>query len=192
MNNITLNQMRKITILSLILVFIFGVGVSLVQAQPEGFFEEQQKYGNTENTSNQSSGGTEYNGSLGSDGSTQNTGSLDSDGGTDYSGPLGSDGGTDYTGLFENPLKFKSFLGFFQAVVRGVIVPVGVVIAVLALIYSGFLFVVAQGNEEKIRKARMTFFYTVVGTILLLGAWAIVEAITGTVCQIANVPGLCQ
>ena len=188
MNHTISKGMKKILTTSFVLV-IFLAGFSVVMAQSSGAGAGYDPFGGG---SGAVSGGDEGNATVsGGDGGNATVSGGDG-GNATVSGGDGGSGRVSGTGTgFDNPLKFKSFLGFFKAVVRGVIVPVGVVIAVLALIYSGFLFVVAQGNEEKIRKARVTFFYTVVGTILLLGAWAIVEAITGTVCQIANIPGLC-
>jgi hypothetical protein len=49
------------------------------------------------------------------------------------------------------------------------------------LIWSGFMFVSAQGNPEKIETAKSRLLYTIIGAILLLGAWTISQAIKGTV-----------
>jgi len=94
----------------------------------------------------------------------------------------------------ENPLKggADSILDLIAFIVNDIILPIGVTIAALAIIYSGFLFVTSQGNETKLEKAKQTFMYTVIGAAILLGAWTIVGAITGTICEIANVPGLCN
>jgi hypothetical protein len=54
------------------------------------------------------------------------------------------------------------------------------------VIYTGFLFVSAQGNTEKLQKARTAFFYTVIGALIILAAAAIAELIQGTVDQITN------
>ena len=51
----------------------------------------------------------------------------------------------------------------------------------LAIIYSGFLFVAARGNSEKLTKAKDTLLYTIIGAAILLGAWAIATMISSTV-----------
>ena len=55
---------------------------------------------------------------------------------------------------------------------------IGIPIAGIFIIYSGFLFVSARGNEEQITKAKSTFFWTMVGTLLIVGAWAIATALS--------------
>jgi hypothetical protein len=54
----------------------------------------------------------------------------------------------------------------------------------LAIIYCGFLFVTAQGNSEKLKKAKQALLYTIVGAALLLGSLVITRAIQGTVDEI--------
>jgi hypothetical protein len=49
------------------------------------------------------------------------------------------------------------------------------------IVYVGFLFVAAQGNEEKIRSARSALVWTVIGGLILLGAKAIALVIEQTV-----------
>jgi len=71
-----------------------------------------------------------------------------------------------------------------KSIVNNVLLPIGGVLAVLAFIYSGFLYVVAQGNESKIDEAHRALLYTSVGTAILLGAWVIVGVIEKTVNQL--------
>jgi hypothetical protein len=61
------------------------------------------------------------------------------------------------------------------------VVQIGSILLVLALVWVGFLFVMAQGAEEKIRDARGALVWTVIGGMLLLGARAISEVIQATV-----------
>ena len=49
------------------------------------------------------------------------------------------------------------------------------------IVYVGFLFVAARGNEEKIRSARDALMWTVIGGLILLGAEAISLVIQATV-----------
>ncbi len=52
---------------------------------------------------------------------------------------------------------------------------------VLMIVYTGFLFVTAQGNATKITQAREALVWTVVGALVVLGAKAIALAIEATV-----------
>lgn len=63
---------------------------------------------------------------------------------------------------------------------------VGVPIVALAIIYSGFLFVMARGNTEKLGEAKDTLMYTLIGAALLLGSWVIAQAIQGTITDIKS------
>ncbi len=79
-----------------------------------------------------------------------------------------------------NPLKFNSLDELLDGILAAVI-KLGSVILTLALIWTGFKFVAARGNEEKIRSARTALMWTVIGGLILLGATAIKEVITSTV-----------
>ncbi|MBP9749679.1 MAG: hypothetical protein KBD21_03035 [Candidatus Pacebacteria bacterium] len=57
---------------------------------------------------------------------------------------------------------------------------------VLMIVYTGFLFVTAQGNATKITQAREALVWTVVGALVVLGAKAIALAIEATVAEITG------
>lgn len=72
----------------------------------------------------------------------------------------------------------------FTLLINNLLIPIGGVAAVLAFIYSGFLYVMAQGNETKITKANQSLLYTAIGTAILLGAWVISNVISSTINQL--------
>jgi hypothetical protein len=80
-----------------------------------------------------------------------------------------------------NPLKGSDNLLEFLEKVLDLVIRLGAIIALLAIIYSGFLFVIAGGSDEKIKTAKKTLLYTVIGTALILGARVILEVIQGTI-----------
>lgn len=90
-----------------------------------------------------------------------------------------------------NPLanNVDSVSEFVQAVLTNIVLPIGAVVVVFFIIYSGYLFVTAGGNEDKISDAKNTFKWVVIGSAILLGSWAIAKAVQETVCQIA--PSIC-
>ena len=97
-------------------------------------------------------------------------------------------GGTQITTTINNPLGPKgpqNITDFIQAIIKIVLI-IGVPIIVLAIIYTGFLFVQAQGNPEAITKAKTSLMYTLIGAALLLGAFVIAEAIGKTVDDIKS------
>jgi len=69
----------------------------------------------------------------------------------------------------------------FEAIIDDIILPIGGVLAVLAFIYTGFLYVTAQGKETKLLTAHKALLYTSVGTAILLGSWVIAQVIENTI-----------
>lgn len=81
----------------------------------------------------------------------------------------------------ENPLgQDFDIIDFLQKVFAN-LVKVAIPIIVIFTIYTGFLFVEARGNKEKLKTARENFLYLVVGALIILGSWTIAEALKGTV-----------
>ncbi len=68
-----------------------------------------------------------------------------------------------------------------EAIFNGILMPIGGVVAVLAFIYSGFLYVTAQGDTGKIETANRALLYTAIGTAVLLGSWVIFQVIGNTI-----------
>jgi hypothetical protein len=93
-------------------------------------------------------------------------------------------GGTTIT--LDNPFGKvgNSLLDLVYAIVDNIVLPIGGVLAVLAFIWGGFQYVMAQGNSEKLKKANKTLLHAVIGTALILGAYAITSVIEGTLKQL--------
>ncbi len=85
------------------------------------------------------------------------------------------------TGGLTNPLNNINSLPEFLNKILEAVVQLGTIVLILAIVYVGFLFVVAQGNEEKIKSARGALFWTVIGGLVLLGAQTIGMVISSTV-----------
>jgi len=91
------------------------------------------------------------------------------------------------TSRIENPLvgNINDIITFVEFVLKNIVLPIGVVVVVFFIIYTGFLFVIAQGNPVKIAEARKMFLWVVIGAAILLGSVVISQAIQATVCKIA-------
>lgn len=87
--------------------------------------------------------------------------------------------------MIQNPIKAHN-VGELVNFLLSIVLQVGVPIAVIFLIYSGFLFIKARGNPEGISEARRAFMWTVIGTAVLLGASALAGVIQGTINQIKS------
>jgi hypothetical protein len=87
----------------------------------------------------------------------------------------------------ENPISINDIAEFLKKLIDLAIM-IGIPIAVLFIIYTGFLFVSAQGRPEKLRDARRALLAVVIGVAILLGAWVIATAIKGTIDAIRGGP----
>ena len=57
---------------------------------------------------------------------------------------------------------------------------VGTPVLIVCIIYAGYLFVTAGGNEEQVTKAKTWFVSTIIGVIIVAGAHVIAHVIQGT------------
>ena len=85
----------------------------------------------------------------------------------------------------QNPLKdgYTSIPDFLRALLD-VVITIAIPIIVIMIIYSGFLFVKAQGKPEDLITARKALMWTLIGAAVILGASLFSYAIQGTVDEI--------
>jgi len=86
----------------------------------------------------------------------------------------------------ESPLGTDDIKILLVTIIDNVVIKIGTIVAVMFLIYSGYLFVEARGNESKVTKARETFTWTIVGIAVLLGAKAIAMIVTKTIESVSG------
>jgi hypothetical protein len=85
-----------------------------------------------------------------------------------------------------NPLgEGSTFYGLIGKIVD-VLIAIGIPVAVVFIIYAGFLFVTAGGSEDKVTKAKETLIWTLAGTALLVGAKTIASALQSTVTSLGS------
>jgi len=72
---------------------------------------------------------------------------------------------------------------FFQKVVD-LVIKIGIPIVAMAIIYSGFLFVSARGDEGQIGTAKNVLWYAILGALLLFASWLVAEAIKDALLSI--------
>lgn len=85
----------------------------------------------------------------------------------------------------KNPLKVDTIQGAVAFFVN-TLIKVAIPVIVVFFIWAGLQFILAQGNQTKLTKAKNTFWYTIIGTLLVLGAWTITNAIIGTVNSLVS------
>ena len=89
-------------------------------------------------------------------------------------------GGANITTKIDNPLSADSLFCFLKDMLD-VFLTVGIIIAVLFMVYAGFLFVTARGDTAQLTTAKKAFLGAVIGTAIIMGVWVIAQAIVGTI-----------
>ncbi|MBI5400922.1 MAG: hypothetical protein HZB12_02315 [Candidatus Yonathbacteria bacterium] len=86
-----------------------------------------------------------------------------------------------------NPIKYRTFSGFVSRV-TATAVEILMPFVVLAFIWSGFLFVRAQGKDEALTEAKTAIKWSIVGAFILMGAYGFSQIICTTVVSISGEP----
>lgn len=86
-----------------------------------------------------------------------------------------------------NPLKseYDTFPKFVAAITQTA-VEILMPFVVLGFIWSGFLFVKAQGNAEGLKNAKSALFWSVIGAFILMGAYGFATIIGDTISTITK------
>jgi hypothetical protein len=77
----------------------------------------------------------------------------------------------------QNPLGNNTSFSVLITNIAKIVAQIGLPVAAIAILYAGFLFATARGNEDQIKRAKGAFFWAIIGAALLLGAWALTSAI---------------
>jgi hypothetical protein len=87
----------------------------------------------------------------------------------------------------QNPLNsaYSTIPTFIAGFLR-VMVQIGLPVVAFFLLLAGYQFISAQGNAGKLENARSNFFYVIIGTLLILGAWVLATLIGNTVSQVVG------
>src|SRR3989344_1759803 len=76
----------------------------------------------------------------------------------------------------QNPIQAESFTEVMRRVAN-IAALIGLPIVVIMFIWTGAQFVFAGGDEKKLTAAKQSFFWTIIGALLVLGAYVIAAAI---------------
>lgn len=90
-------------------------------------------------------------------------------------------GGTGQSVTLMNPLKSGAKLEDFLESILKFVIRIGSIAVILMLVFVGYKFVVAQGSDTKLTEAKNMLLWTLIGSLILLGAQAISLAIQATV-----------
>lgn len=78
------------------------------------------------------------------------------------------------------PENIPSGAGSAENVIQAslnLLVLVGIIAALIFLIYGGILWVTSSGDKSKVERARHAIMYSIIGLIVIILAWTIVGAI---------------
>ena len=90
-------------------------------------------------------------------------------------------GGSGVTKInIKNPIGPDTLIEFVEAIL-GIIIQIGIPVLVVMIVYVGFKFVMAQGNEGKLAEAKTAFYWTIIGAAIVLGAFVISTVIQTTI-----------
>lgn len=79
-----------------------------------------------------------------------------------------------------DPLGIKNFCDLVKALLN-IVLAIGVPVAVLFLVWSGFRFILARGRPGDLELARKNFYYVIIGIAVFLGAWTLATIISATI-----------
>lgn len=96
-------------------------------------------------------------------------------------------GSNSYIG-FQNPLKADTICQALKIFLNALLT-LAIPVAVVFLVYAGFLFVWARGNPAGLKKARSNLFYVIIGIGIFMGAWVLGQMIANTLGSLANTAG---
>ncbi len=99
----------------------------------------------------------------------------------DVSGNTGSpgvSGNTQSPGIgITNPLQAKDLTELLNNIIN-FLLTLAAPIAVIMMIYAGYLFITASDNEEKVKTARKTMLYVVIGIAILILSKGVVTLVS--------------
>lgn len=67
----------------------------------------------------------------------------------------------------------------YARLVRALLAFVGIA-SLVTFVYAGFLFLISSGNQEKVKKAKDTMFYSIIGVVVSIASYTILSFIFRT------------
>lgn len=84
------------------------------------------------------------------------------------------------TGQYKNPCDFKYFMDLVNNVIKFVLFTIATPFVAIIIMYTGYLFITAGGNSGQNERAKHILTSVVIGYIIALGAWLLVNTIMKT------------
>jgi len=75
-----------------------------------------------------------------------------------------------------NPITATDFKGVVLTIAR-LLMTIGIPLAAIFIIFTGFKFVAARGDPKQLQEAKSMLLWTLIGTAVIVGAYAIATAV---------------
>lgn len=92
-----------------------------------------------------------------------------------------ADGLDEVTGQYKVPCDFNFFMELINNVIKFLLFVIATPLIALILMYTGYLYLTAGGNSGQVEKVRHILLNAVVGYVIALAAWLIVNTIISVV-----------
>ncbi len=84
------------------------------------------------------------------------------------------------TGQYKNPCNFNYLMILINSIIKFLLFTIATPLVALIIMYTGYLFITAGGNAGQTEKVRHILFNAVVGYIIALAAWLIINTIVSS------------
>jgi hypothetical protein len=101
----------------------------------------------------------------------------------------GGSGGSNFSITFQNPLGGANGVNNLETLairILDILTKIGSILVIIMIVLTGYKYVVAQGNPAKLTKAHESLRYTLLGAVLVLGAYVIAQVICNTANEIGG------
>ena len=87
-----------------------------------------------------------------------------------------------------NPCSLCTLIYTVQLIIK-FLIKIAIVVALIAIAFGGFLYISAAGSQEAIEKAKSIIKYAIIGFIVILVAWVIIDSVLATAGYIDPIGG---
>jgi len=84
------------------------------------------------------------------------------------------------TGQYSNPCDFKYFMDLINGLIKFMLFVIATPFVALIIMYTGYLFLTAGGSAGQTEKAKKILFNVVIGYVIALAAWLIINTIVSS------------
>lgn len=100
--------------------------------------------------------------------------------------PEQNSSGFDLNVKLENPLHETTTIPQALALIMRAVFKIAIPVIVFFFLWTGLSYILALGKPEKLKDVHKMFLWTVIGTLLVLGAYTITNILIGTINTIVN------